>query len=94
MRAWRAEQLAKRVRPLEDQLGIVLPGDRDSPVQLDGLRRDFAEVTLRFQAGVWEPWPWTYADYREEHVRNFLVQARDYYRDRLRERAEQESPPG
>jgi len=46
----------------------------------------FAEVTLRFQAGAWEPWPWTYADYREEHVRNFLVQARDYYRERLRER--------
>jgi Domain of unknown function (DUF4416) len=45
----------------------------------------FAEVTLRFQAGAWEPWTWTYADYREDHVRNFLVQARDYYRERLRQ---------
>src|SRR5437867_8854406 len=26
----------------------------------------FAEVTLRFQAGAFEVWPWTYADYREE----------------------------
>jgi Domain of unknown function (DUF4416) len=36
----------------------------------------FAEVTLRFQAGAFEPWPWTYADYREEAVREFLNQAR------------------
>jgi Domain of unknown function (DUF4416) len=45
----------------------------------------YAEVTLRFQGGAFEPWPWTYADYREPHVRGFLGQARDYYRDRLRE---------
>jgi Domain of unknown function (DUF4416) len=36
----------------------------------------FAEVTLRFQAGAFEPWPWTYADYREESVREFLNQGR------------------
>ncbi len=46
----------------------------------------FAEVTLRFEAGAFEPWPWTYADYREPAVRDFLRQARDYYRQRLRER--------
>ena len=28
----------------------------------------FAEVTLRFQAGQFEPWPWTYADYQEQAV--------------------------
>jgi Domain of unknown function (DUF4416) len=36
----------------------------------------FAEVTLRFQAGAFEVWPWTYADYREEAVRAFLNDAR------------------
>ena len=36
----------------------------------------FAEVTLRFTAGAFEVWPWTYADYREEAVRAFLNQAR------------------
>jgi len=46
----------------------------------------FAEVTLRFEAGAFEPWPWTYADYREGIVREFLREARDYYRGRLRER--------
>ena len=38
----------------------------------------FAEVTLRFQAGAFEVWPWTYADYCEDAVREFLNQARAY----------------
>src|SRR5262249_2395092 len=45
----------------------------------------FAEVTLRYEAGAFEPWPWTYADYRQECVRAFLQEAREYYRQRLRE---------
>jgi hypothetical protein len=44
-----------------------------------------AEVTLRFQAGVFEPWPWTYADYRLPLVRAFLKEARDFYRVRLQQ---------
>ena len=47
----------------------------------------FAEVTLRYHAGAWEPWPWTYADYRLPEVHAFLRQARDLYRQRLRDRA-------
>ena len=43
----------------------------------------FAEVTLRFQAGAYEPWPWTYADYREEALRARLKEFRDYYKERL-----------
>jgi hypothetical protein len=46
----------------------------------------FAEVTLRFQARAYEPWPWTYADYRQELVLTFMGEARDFYRQRLRER--------
>lgn len=44
----------------------------------------FAEVTLRYQAGGFEPWPWTYADYRQPAVLAFLQEARTYYHDRLR----------
>jgi hypothetical protein len=44
----------------------------------------FAEVTLRYTAGAFEPWPWTYADYREVYVRAFLLEARGYYHERLR----------
>jgi hypothetical protein len=43
----------------------------------------FAEVTLRFQAGAFEPWPWTYADYREQEVREFLNQARAHLYERV-----------
>ena len=45
----------------------------------------FAEVTLRFEAGNFEPCPWTYADYRQEVVRSFLTEVRSYYRQRLKE---------
>ena len=44
----------------------------------------FAEVTLRYQAGAFEPWPWTYADYRTPGVLEFLQDARALYHDRLR----------
>jgi hypothetical protein len=43
----------------------------------------FAEVTLRFEGGEFVPWPWTYADYRQDCVRAFLVKARERYRMQL-----------
>jgi hypothetical protein len=43
----------------------------------------FAEVTLRFEAGAFAPWPWTYADYRRPEVLAFLGAAREFYRGRL-----------
>jgi len=78
-------------RPLNLDPGLLQLGkfmlatvkDKDHRIYLgDGI---FAEVTLRFTAGNFEPWPWTYADYREDNVRSFLKQARDYYRQRLEE---------
>jgi hypothetical protein len=44
----------------------------------------YAEVTLRFMDRSYEPWPWTYADYREPDVIAFLNEARSFYRDRLK----------
>jgi hypothetical protein len=58
----------------------------------------FAEVTLRFQAGAFEPWPWTYADYRQPVVLAFMAAAREFYRQRLGEekskkaKAEEQEP--
>jgi hypothetical protein len=46
----------------------------------------YAEVTLRYQDGAFHPWPWTYADYRQPAVVDFLGQLRDRYRQRLRDR--------
>jgi hypothetical protein len=79
-------------RPLNLDPGLILLGkfvlattkDQQHRLYLrDGI---FAEVTLRFQDKAFEPWPWTYADYREEAVRAFLKECRDYYRRRLRDR--------
>jgi hypothetical protein len=79
-------------RPLNLDPGVLVLGkfllattkDQQHRVYLrDGI---FAEVTLRFQAGAWEPWPWTYADYREPFVRDWLLEARQFYRKRLGER--------
>ena len=44
----------------------------------------FAEVTLHFQDKEFVEWPWTYADYRTEHVKAFLKKARTFYRDKLK----------
>ena len=46
----------------------------------------YAEVTLCFQDGQFHPWPWTYADYRQPAVLDFLKSARAYYRSVLRSR--------
>jgi uncharacterized protein DUF4416 len=48
-------------------------------------KKIFAEVTLRYEDHEFVPWAWTYADYREPFVRDFLNQAREYYKSRLRE---------
>jgi len=90
-----AQGLYPEARPLNLDPGILTLGkfllattkDQAHRVYLrDGV---FAEVTLRFEAGAFEPWPWTYADYREPAVRGFLREAREYYRERLRVYREQ-----
>jgi hypothetical protein len=61
----------------------------------------FAEATLRFHARTFEPWPWTYADYRQPEVLAFFKEARALYRRLLdaapapasRERERPEGPP-
>lgn len=77
-------------RPLNLDPGLLFLGkfclattkDQQHRIYLrDGI---FAEVTLRFIAGSYDPWDWTYADYREDGVRAFLREARDYYKGRLR----------
>jgi hypothetical protein len=76
-------------RPLNLDPGLVQLGkfllastkDRDHRIYLgDGI---YAEVTLRFQGDKFEPWPWTYADYREPAILEFLRDARNELHRRL-----------
>jgi hypothetical protein len=78
-------------RPLNLDPGLLVLGklllattkDQAHRIYLrDGI---FAEVTLRYQDGAFEPWPWTYADYRLGCVHDFLHQARAFYRRRLQQ---------
>jgi Domain of unknown function (DUF4416) len=66
------------------QLGkFLLASTKDQAHRIflrDGI---FAEVTLRFQAGAFECWPWTYADYREPGVHDFLNLARGYLYEKV-----------
>jgi len=39
----------------------------------------YAEVTLRWRAGRFEPWDWTYPDYRTEPYRAFFAGVRELY---------------
>jgi hypothetical protein len=62
---------------------LVLATTKDHAHRLylrDGI---YAEVTLQFCSGAFQPWPWTYADYRLPEVIAFLGQAREYYRQAL-----------
>lgn len=61
---------------------FVLASTKDNAHRLylnDGI---FGEVTLFYQGGEYRPWPWTYADYRQECVLRFLGEARLAYRRR------------
>jgi hypothetical protein len=39
----------------------------------------FAECTLFFQNGRFNPWPWTYPDYASEPIRDYFGKIRDIY---------------
>jgi hypothetical protein len=84
-----AQRAYPEVRPLNLDPGLLQLGkfllattkDQSHRIYLrDGI---YAEVTLRFHAGAYEPWPWTYADYREPALREFLKSVRDFYRVQL-----------
>jgi hypothetical protein len=76
-------------RPLNIDPGLVqlgkflLASTKDQAHRIELHDRIFAEVTLRFQAGAFEAWPWTYADYREPLVLEFLNRARAHLYERV-----------
>jgi hypothetical protein len=45
----------------------------------------YAEITLHYSQGRWQPWPWTFADYRRDDYQQFLLACRDYLHHRIRE---------
>jgi hypothetical protein len=48
----------------------------------------YAEVTLRYHRNSYQPWEWTYPDYRESTALTFFNQLREVYKAQLRGRPE------
>lgn len=44
----------------------------------------YAESTLRWRHGAFEPWEWTYPDYRTDHYCAFFAEVRALYQQKLR----------
>jgi hypothetical protein len=79
-----AEERPLNIDPGLLQLGKLLLASTKDQMQRVYLRDGiFAEITLRYTAGSFEPWPWTYADYREPAVIDFLNRSRVYLYDRI-----------
>jgi hypothetical protein len=43
----------------------------------------YAEVTLHFQDGQWQTFPWTFPDYKSSKYHAFFTSLRDHYRQQL-----------
>jgi len=64
-----------------DKLVLATTKDYSHRIYLrDGI---YAEATLRFRHGRFEPWPWTYPDYRTEAYTRFFLQVRQAYRRQM-----------
>jgi hypothetical protein len=84
-----AEERPVNVDPGYLHLGkFVLATMKDNAHRLYLGQGVYAEVTLHYRGGAWEPWPWTYADYRLPEVLAFLGSARAIYRALLAEQPE------
>jgi hypothetical protein len=64
----------------EAKLVLATTKDRDHRIYLS--RGIYAEVTLHYQRGKWQPRPWTYPDYQRSDYHAFFLRCREYLRQR------------
>jgi len=57
---------------------LVLASTKDFCHRVYLERGIYAEVTLFYKHGRWEPHPWTFADYRRQDYQRFFSRCRDY----------------
>lgn len=63
---------------------LVLASTKDHAHRIYLDRGIFGEVTLIFRDGGFQPLPWTYPDYQEPSVKEFLETVRSNYMERLK----------
>jgi hypothetical protein len=64
---------------------VVLATTKDNQHRLyldDGI---YGEVTLRYRNRSYDPWEWTFKDYRRDEAVQFFIQLRSLYRGQLRD---------
>jgi len=69
------------------QAKLVLASTKDHAHRIYLDRGIYAEVTLRYHKGRWEPWPWTYPDYRRTEHQHFLEKCRHLLKEGLPRRS-------
>ena len=69
-----------------DLAKVVLASTKDHAHRLYIGSGIFAEVTLRYRQKSFQPWDWTYPDYRLPVTLTFFNQLREYYKAQLRQR--------
>jgi len=62
---------------------LVLATTKDYAHRLYIGRGMYAEVTLHYQRGGWQAWPWTYPDYAADTYQAFFQEARETYKRQL-----------
>jgi hypothetical protein len=60
-----------------DLAKLVLATTKDRSHRIYIGQRMYAEVTLHFENGRWQPWPWTYPDYRRAEYHEFFARVRE-----------------
>lgn len=58
---------------------LVLATTKDFSHRIHLAEGIYAEVTLRFRKGCFEPWPWTYPDYKTEGYIAWFTEVRKLY---------------
>lgn len=93
--AWEAEYAASgrhpEARPLNLDPGyitpakLVLASTKDFAHRIYLARGIYAEVTLQYRHGAWQPLPWTFPDYQRADYHEFFSTCRDRLVRRLHE---------
>ena len=65
-----------------DMAKLVLFSTKDYAHRICAGRGIFAEVTLFYKDGRYNPWPWTYPDYKTEEYARIFNSVRELYKDR------------
>lgn len=65
---------------------LVLATTKDFQHRIYLARGIYAEATLKYKKGKFEPYDWTYPDYKTKDYQAFFKNARDLYKQQLKEK--------